>query len=269
MKCNVCSSNAKYIFSATILQKHKAEYFHCAECGFLFAKEPFWLEEAYSSAIADADTGLVTRNIQMTRRLSCVLSLCCSNAFSGRYVDIAGGYGMLTRMMRDVGFDFYWFDKYCENIFARGFDFSNSKVGYDALTAVEVLEHVSDPIGFIEESLSFAGSEMMIFTTELYEGDPPSPEGWWYYTFGTGQHISFYQERTFEFIAKKIGYNFVSVRGLHILSRKKVGKFSLWLATHPVVSRLGELWIRRKLISKTISDHELMLSRVMTEKDVK
>jgi len=34
-----------------------------------------------------------------------------------------------------------------------------------------------------------------IFTTELFEGTPPAPSHWWYYSFETGQHIAFFQRR--------------------------------------------------------------------------
>lgn len=258
--CEICSSKAEHAFSATVLNKHSANFYCCQECGFLFANDPFWLEEAYSSPIAAADTGLIARNIDISRKLACVLFLCGQNSSSDRYLDIAGGYGMLTRLMRDVGYDFYWFDRYCENIFAKNFEFSKGLSDCRAVTAIEVLEHVSNPVGFIAESLSLAGSEMLIFTTELFEGVPPNPGAWWYYTFETGQHISFYQKRTLAAIAKRLGLNLVSSRGLHILSRRKVNEKLLRWVTHPVVARLGEVWVRRRLDSKTVPDHKLILS---------
>lgn len=261
MICKICASNAGLAFSARILKKHLADFYCCKECGFLFANDPYWLEEAYSSAIADADTGLVARNIDISQKLACILYLFGSNSDSERYLDIAGGYGMLTRLMRDVGYDFYWVDQYCENVLAKGFEFSKGFSGCRAVTAMEVLEHVPDPVKFIEESLSFAGTEMLIFTTELYTGPPPTPGDWWYYTFETGQHISFYQKRTLEVIASRLGLEFASSRGIHILSRKKVNTHLLRFATHPVFSRLGEIVVRRRLGSKTVADHNLMLAR--------
>jgi len=28
----------------------------------------------------------------------------------GKFLDFGGGYGIFTRLMRDIGFDFYWYD---------------------------------------------------------------------------------------------------------------------------------------------------------------
>lgn len=261
MMCSICSGLMRLAFSERVLSKYRADYDVCSTCGFLCVREPHWLNEAYSSAIAAADTGLVARNIDISRKLACILFLSGPDSGLDRYVDIAGGYGMLTRLMRDIGYDFYWIDQYCENVLAKGFEFSKDFSGCRAVTAMEVLEHVSDPVKFIEESLSFAGAEMLIFTTELYTGPPPAPGGWWYYTFETGQHISFYQKRTLEVIANRLGLEFASSRGIHILSRKKVNTHLLRFATHPVFSRLGEIVVHRRLGSKTVADHNLMLAR--------
>ena len=94
------------------------------------------VEEAYSNAIADADTGLVARNISISKRLACILF--AFNDKQAKYLDIGGGYGLLTRLMRDIGFDFYWSDPYCENILAKGFESSNNNP-ISAITAFEVL----------------------------------------------------------------------------------------------------------------------------------
>ena len=67
--------------------------------------------------IADADTGLVSRNLGIARRLAGLLYFGFDP--KARYLDFAGGYGLLTRLMRDRGFNFYWHDLYCENVFAR------------------------------------------------------------------------------------------------------------------------------------------------------
>jgi hypothetical protein len=248
-----------FSFTATVLNKYQAQYEVCKACGFLRAHEPHWLEEAYSSAIAAADTGLVARNNALANKVAGALYWAIGERGDGQYLDAAGGYGMLTRMMRDLGFDFYWKDKYCDNLIARGFEYRSELGVCRAVTAMEVLEHLVDPAAFIEETLAAAGAQTLFFTTELYEGTPPHPDSWWYYTLETGQHIGFFQRRTLETLGARFGLKFASSNGLHVLSKTAVNENLLKLATGRWSSRLSPWWIRRRLGSKVMSDHRLML----------
>ncbi len=265
MKCPVCSGLMKACFTAQVLNQYNAQYEVCNECGFLRAHEPHWLEHAYSSAIAQADTGLVMRNIAIACKLAAVLYWVLNERGGGRYLDAAGGYGMLTRLMRDFGFDFYWHDKYCTNLHVPGFDYKPSYGPCGAVTAMEVLEHVTDPVAFIEETFAFSGANALLFTTELYEGAPPEPDSWWYYTFSTGQHIGFFQRRTLQAIADRLGLHFASANGLHILSKTAVNERLLGRVTSRWLALIAPWWVRRRLGSKTLSDHHLMLDKISTD----
>lgn len=260
-KCKICASPMTEAFKTQVLGKHEATYNLCEGCGFLCAENPSWLEEAYSSAIASTDTGLVARNVAIANSLASILYFMMKERGHGRYVDFAGGYGMLTRLMRDFGFDFYWSDKYCQNLLARGFDYSQQMGACRAVTAFEVLEHIEDPIKFVEEAFKFGQTDTLIFTTELYEGKPPSPDQWWYYSFETGQHISFFQKRTLEVIANKLKLNFSSNGWLHIISKDKIN-YTLLKA---VTGRLGFFatrWIRRNLTDLTMRDHHVLVDQI-------
>ncbi|MGR9013566.1 MAG: class I SAM-dependent methyltransferase [Gammaproteobacteria bacterium] len=262
MACPICSSVMEACFTAIVLNKYHAQYEVCNGCGFLRAHQPHWLEEAYSSAIALADTGLVARNIAIANKLAGVLYWGFNERGNGHYLDAAGGYGMLTRLMRDIGFNFYWHDKYCKNLLALGFEYKQSHGRCHAVTAMEVLEHITDPVSFIEETLAFSGADTLLFTTELYEGPPPEPDAWWYYAFSTGQHIGFFQRRTLAAIANRLGLHFATANGIHILSKTAANERLLGAATGRLSSRIALWWVRRRLGSKTISDHHLMLQNI-------
>jgi hypothetical protein len=45
------------------------------------------------------------------------------------------------------GFDFYWTDKYAENLFARGFEAQS--IFHSTAAAFEVLEHIENPLAFL------------------------------------------------------------------------------------------------------------------------
>lgn len=259
--CPICSGAMTHCFSARILGKYDAQYEVCSTCHFLRVSEPHWLDEAYASAIAAADTGLVMRNISITCKIAGVLYWVLGERGEGRYLDVAGGYGMLTRLMRDFGFDFYWADKYCDNKLALGFEYSQSIGKCRAITAMEVFEHLVDPAAFVEETLALSGAETLIFTTELYEGSPPLPDSWWYYAFATGQHIGFFQRQTLEVLGARLNLQFVSANGIHILSKSALSERQLNLVTGRWVSRVAPWWTRLCLGSKTMADHKLLLQK--------
>ncbi|BAY97938.1 putative glycosyl transferase [Tolypothrix tenuis PCC 7101] len=255
--CPICSSKRDVYFKATIINKYEVSYLYCNNCGLLQTEYPYWLEEAYSSAIADADTGLVARNIAISKRLACIIFFFFDP--QGRYLDVAGGYGMLTRLMRDIGFDFYWSDLYCENILAKGFEASTTTNEFCAITAFEVLEHIYNPIEFIQKSIKDAGTSTIIFSTDLFEGNPPKPENWWYYAFNTGQHISFYQARTIQFIADKLSMFFYSYKTIHILTYKQINHHILLRIMAGRLGNIGYEYVRKRMNSKILTDHKNLL----------
>jgi hypothetical protein len=263
--CSICNGIMNDCFTAKVLNKYDAAYEVCIDCGYLRAKDPHWLNEAYSSAIANADTGLVMRNFAVSSKLAGVLYWVMGERGGGSYLDAAGGYGMLTRLMRDFGFDFYWVDKYCINHLVPGFEYDTKKGPCKTVTAIEVLEHLTDPVAFIKETLNFSGATSLIFTTELYSDKPPNPESWWYYTFSTGQHIGFFQLKTLETLAAKMGLSFATANGIHVFSTMPINQCLLSFVTNKWIARVAPLWVRRKLGSKTLSDHELMLKKSASE----
>lgn len=259
--CKICGSPMSHACNAKVLGKYDAVYNYCKNCGFLCAENPHWLEEAYTCAIASTDTGLVNRNINTANKLAFILYFLFGDRGNGRYVDVAGGYGMLTRLMRDYGFDFYWSDKYCENLLAHGFNYAEEMGTCRAVTAFEVLEHTEDPIDFIQSALKFGQTDTFIFTTELYEGAPPNPETWTYYSFEEGQHISFFQRRTLIILAEKMGLNFFSNGWMHIISSHKINETLLNLS----IGRLcfwGNRRIRRKLQGRTVADSDMLTQKL-------
>ena len=261
-KCPICSGLMKDCFSHSVLDKYQAQYELCNGCGYLRVHDPFWLEEAYTTAIANADTGLVARNVVIANKLAGVLYWVLKETGQNRYLDAAGGYGMLTRMMRDFGFDFYWNDPYCSNLLAKGFEYNETIGSCAVVTAMEVLEHVIDPIAFIEKIFSFSNANSLVFTTELYYGEPPKPDAWWYYSFATGQHIGFFQSQTLDLMAQKLNIYFATANGIHVFSKTPLNEHLLAFVTGRIGSRIASIWVRKKMNSKMMSDHHLMLQKM-------
>lgn len=227
--CPVCAGARQRVFDAVVLGKYRVDYHHCGHCGLLQTEKPYWLEEAYRSPIADLDTGLVRRNRLMSHRLACFIFFVCGRA--ARCLDAAGGYGLLTRLMRDLGFDFRWSDPHCQNLFARGFEAGEGADRYTVITAIEVAEHVHDPLEFFRSLVTTHDVEYLLFSTELYPDRPPDPTTWVYYALESGQHVSFYQLRTLAAIAERLGMHYDSHNNLHLFSRRPVGAIRYRLLT--------------------------------------
>lgn len=261
LTCKICGSNLSHAFKALVLGKYDANYSFCQKCGFLCADNPHWLEESHSKAISSIDTGLVSRNVAISNKLAAILYFFIGERGNGRYIDLAGGYGLLTRLMRDYGFDFYWSDRYCQNLMALEFNYTSEMGTCSAVTAFEVLEHTENPTKFVEESLKLSQSDTLIFTTDLYEGKPPSPDNWWYYSFETGQHISFFQRQTLDKLANSLGLQLSSAGWIHVISKNKINELFLKAYTGRLLS-LATYWVKKKLASRVISDRELLIKQL-------
>jgi hypothetical protein len=227
--CRICEAWTQRCFTNRILSKYDVAYYFCDSCGFLQTERPYWLDEAYADAIAAEDVDLVARNLRMRRILTCVLPACFGR--DAKLLDLAGGYGLLTRLMRNNGMAFSWSDKHCANLFAKEYEWNDAHGPVSAATAFEVLEHLEDPLAFIRDALDKTSTRTLIFTTQLFEGRPPHPGKWSYYAPEAGQHIAFYQPRTLAHIARLLGLNFYSQNGIHFLTALRLRASLLGILT--------------------------------------
>ena len=260
--CKICSCESQFIFEGEVLNKYMCSYYYCTECGFLQTEKPYWLQESYSESISLADTGIIQRNINLHYKSALIFKYLFGS--KGSYVDFAGGYGIYTRLMRDIGFDFYWSDKYTENVVARGFEFIEGQgEEFNAVTAFEAFEHLENPIEFISECFRLSNSKTILFSTELFNHPPPEHDKWWYYLPSTGQHISFYQVKTLEYIAHKNGINLYTNNGLHLFTDKKISKTVYKILTSKVLVTLLKIIPKRFLGSMTKLDHDKHVNNML------
>lgn len=258
MKCKICGLVANEIFKGTVLNKYEnVKYFHCDNCEFLQTEEPFWLSEAYQDAILNQDTGVMNRNISQSHTTAVLIYFLFNRL--GKFVDLGGGYGIFTRIMRDIGFDFYWSDPYSQNIAAKGFEYSSDNFGkIELVTCFECFEHFKNPIEEIEKIIKVSSN--VIFTTNILPTPVPALGSWWYYAPEGGQHISFYREKTLQVIAKKYNLNFYSFWGIHLFSGKKINMF-LFQKLVQFGPRYLFNYVRKHMHSKMVSDMNLIIER--------
>jgi hypothetical protein len=251
-RCKICNSETQPVFSALVLHKYNVGYFRCTQCGFVQTEQPYWLEEAYQNPINISDTGIVLRNQRSARIVTGLIILLFNR--KEKFLDYAGGFGLFTRMMRDIGFDFYWNDPYTRNELARGFEMEEGRK-YCLATSFESLEHFENPVQEIEKILQL--SDNVIFSTELIPDPIPAVADWWYYGTEHGQHIAFYTTKALHELARHFGLSYYNLDNIHILTKKPVAGYRAVLLRVPYFKYLlylGGICISLFMKSKTIDD---------------
>jgi hypothetical protein len=249
MLCKICENSSSVFVKSLILNKYEIQYYTCSKCGFIQTEPPYWLEEAYSSAIARSDIGLIGRNVKLSNFCSAFIPIISDR--DGHFLDYGGGNGMFVRMMRDKGFEFYWQDVYASNQFAEGFE-APEKKKFSLLTAFEVFEHLAQPLETINDMFNY--SDTVIFTTRLLPHWNIKPNEWWYFTPDTGQHVSLYSRESLQIIADKFNVK-LSSNGisLHIFSKKRISNLILKAFSIPTLTSIISFCVnsrRRSLLDQ-------------------
>lgn len=216
MNCKICNAKSEFFLNADIFDEHfLIDYYKCEFCGFIQTTEPTWLEKAYSEAIAPLDIGLLHRNRMYSDLTERLILTFFAKATS--FVDFGAGYGVFVRMMRDKGFDFKWFDKHCENIFAKQFEVGSIPNKTDIITAFEVFEHLPNPKEQLSEIIS--NSSVLIFSTDITALQQENFKDWWYRAPHSGQHVSFFSTESLKLLAKEFDrYFYSNGRDFHFFS---------------------------------------------------
>lgn len=255
--CRLCGGATEALFERVVLGRHLARYRRCTVCRLTQTQAPDWLDEAYASAIHPTDTGLLSRNVRACAIVATFLYL--SRVGDRPVLDDAGGYGALTRLLRDSGFQAYWRDRQATNLFARGFEWRDDLGPPVAVTALEVLEHFVHPRDEFSR-IGELGAEYIITSTEIHRGERPSPD-WPYLAPASGQHVAFYRPETLRHLGAACGYPVVVAGPYYqIFSRRP---FPSWRWRAAV--RWGEplhLLIRWLRPSLTVPDSEAQRRRL-------
>lgn len=255
MNCRLCGSETSILFKSLLLNKHEVGYHNCPTCDLTQTDQPFWLDEAYSSAITGSDIGLVSRNVHLSGQVELILNLGFPK--SETMLDFAGGTGMFVRLMRDKGFHFKWSDSYAENDFSKSHEAGElENQEFDVLTAFEVWEHLAEPKTDLDEMFELA--DILICSTELKDPKVNAADQWWYFQPEHGQHVAFYSLETLKWIAKKHNrFLITNYSNLHVFSKNKPSQFSKWAVqnTNPLFLKILNRLFGRKRVSLLSSDY--------------
>lgn len=266
--CRFCYSKVEHYSTSSILG-FKAEYYRCQNCFSVQVRNPTWLEEAHTNAISKFDTGLVTRCFSAANIIGSILAL--EGLRFSRGVDWAGGTGLLTRILRDQGFNAFTIDKYAQPLHAHGFELTKVEASIPAtfISAIECIEHLESPL---EELIEFTSNKEYFFlTVDLISRETPDPVNneWWYYLPESGQHITFPTAAGLLIFGKKLGFDhYFRVGAMHVLSRRKLKIKTRFLMSIRILRVLILLLLPRFLMKKhslTSKDQENLIKEFRRE----
>lgn len=198
-------------------------YFRCGRCGFCNAPQMCaWSldefeERIYNADYARFDPDYVERRPrgsveQLTRMLD-------RDGPSVRHLDYGGGQGVLSRMLRERGWNSRSYDPFVDR------ETKVASLGtFDLVTAFEVFEHVPE-VGHLMDDIQhlLAPEGVVIFTTLVSDGylSPTPPLTWWYAAPRNG-HISLFSRDSLGLLGRRYGLHFGSFSvDLHAFWRGK------------------------------------------------
>jgi len=210
------------------------------------------------------DIGPIDRSISTAQQMrALILSL-----FNHRkpFLDYGAGYGILVRRMRDLGFDFKYYDAHCTNLFCKGFEGPLAGTQYEMITAIEVFEHLEQPLDVLETLLQSTGS--VFFTTELLPSHIPKPDQWWYYGLAHGQHISIFSREALNILASRVGKHLYSWSRFHLITDKNISPRLYRILLQPNWAvMIGTILARaRRVQSLLVADFERVSNLRLTNK---
>ena len=223
-KCIICRSKSVELrANLRILNKFNARLLGCNECFHEWFDAPHhWLSESYSSPITCTDTGIVARSLFVHKFISTFLYFVNP---SERILDWGSGSGLLVRLLRDDGYHCYGLEPNTPPVLAASYSYKDEHTAiesspYRLVIAIEVVEHLPNPREFFLKALSI--SDTLIFSTQLVDNSKNGSD-WWYYSTETGQHLSFYTEKSLSILASlnSCTYRRSACKGLHIITRNK------------------------------------------------
>jgi 2-polyprenyl-3-methyl-5-hydroxy-6-metoxy-1,4-benzoquinol methylase len=193
--CPLCNSVSTSVIHRDSHSKIDREYLSCANCDLTFVPQAYHLNHAQEKAIYDChennpnDLGYR----KFLSRLSTPLRAHITAGAKG--LDFGCGPGpTLSVMLREAGYEMSEYDPYY---------FPNTQAlsdTYDFVTSTEVVEHLSQPEAVFKQLFELLRPHGILGI--MTKRTPVTGIEGWHYTKDP-THITFYSDRTFEFIAER------------------------------------------------------------------
>jgi|SRR5690554_5246498 len=200
MQCSLCSSKTNF-FS----KERNRDYYHCPNCDGILMDPENYLSSLEEKACYEEHNNDVN-DIRYQNFVSPIVNGVIKHYNkTHRGLDFGAGPGpVITKLLRDIGYNIYLYDPYFYN------NQSLLKSKYDYIVCSEVAEHFYSPkeeFAFLRTLLKEKGS--LFIMTSLYSNSI-NFNTWHYKNDPT--HVFFYSKKTMEFIKGKYDFKNIKIK---------------------------------------------------------
>lgn len=217
--CPLCGASREQQFEEWILRERGEDlrYLHCRSCDLIFL-DPKLL----ASPLEERQRYLQHNNSPEAKGYISYLENFAAEAVlpcvrpPQRLLDFGSGPSpVFAALLREKGFTVDIFDPY----FAPDLQWKEQQ--YDGVTAVEVAEHIYQPIeAFSSLAAVILPGGYLILRTLLHYSDRERFASWWYRQ--DASHVTFYSPRSFEVLCSILPFRLVEIKeGRSIILQRK------------------------------------------------
>ncbi len=214
MLCKLCSTQT-IVWEDSQFNHH---YYYCPHCELISQEQREYPNEQESIKIYEQHNNSIENEgyVQMFKGFLDETVMPFRNK-GKKALDFGSGPSPVLAeiLKRDYGYDVNIYDLFYAN------DNSYKHCIYDLITSTEVIEHVDQPLGFLENLAMHIGDDGVIGIMTLFHTNNKEHFMDWFYRRDI-THISFYTPKTFQYMAKHLGLELIYHDNKRCLALKKV-----------------------------------------------
>ena len=230
VSCPICASRSHWSFDSRFVAVHQCEN---TKCGHLFAVD---VDSNHGVMHATQTEATESTYAERNERLVAFWEDRRFVTQGSRVLDVGAGSGHLARSLkrRLPGIEILCVEESesLRNQLGRQdlaveakLDSIPSKRSFDAVLLIEVIEHVPDPVGFLEHLRRHLDLEGRIFLTtpcgELWNGSRTAN------AYDTPEHVQFFTEKSLRLAVKKAGFRDIRYEYIEALYPRSTSALSL------------------------------------------
>lgn len=213
--CKICGREVN-----KTTEKNGHDVFHCPACNFFFSNAhatPEYYTQKYWNI---EDAGWKERNTESNFKIH-LDSILHYNPGAKKILDFGCGYGKFTAYLREKGYDAYGSDPFPDlpksDYLAP--DYAPWLHLYDAITMIEVLEHLPNPLETLEDLKGAIQKKGTLhIQTQIWDEDQ-TIEKWWYCS--PPNHCNYFTAQAMERILTLSGWEVKYIKNPNTVAKRK------------------------------------------------